>query len=375
MTKVRNLISYIESNGDYSFDLVEFNELDSAIFSSLSYINFEGILKFHSRDTITIYEAGSLFFKKYTKKQLRTNVFSVQTGIKIFASIYKTKRYKDLTVNKYVKVVNDNIQFQAINININSHLSYISFEGTDDLVSGWMEDAAMCYKFPVPSQKEAIRYVNSHINPFSKREYILGGHSKGGNLALVAAIKSRYISKSKIKKIYMFDAPGLRDEEIYTKEYKEVKDKIVRFIPNYSVVGLLFGFTSEPIVIKSFKKGVMAHNMINWCIEDTSFKYEKLSSFSEKFKAGITDWLSTYNDDERKEFVKDLFEIFSRAKIHSVLDVKKNTIKNLVIIIKESKKLDAKSKKIINTFLKFFIDFLKEESTTLISSKIPKLKH
>ena len=119
----------------------------------------------------------------------------------------------------------------------------------------------------------------------------------------------------------------------------------------------------------------MAHNLINWCINEDKFSYTDLSASSKKFKKGIEDWLNSYNDQEREEFVHDLFSLFKRADIKSLLDIKKNKIKKLHTLIKESKKLDLKSREIVNAFLKFLIEFIKEESTSKISEKLPSLKH
>lgn len=373
MKKEKNIIDYIKYNGEFSFDLVEFNELDSLIFASLSYINFDNIIKKYEK--VTIEEAGIKFFNDYSKADLKNNVFSVQTGIKIFSSIYKTKRYGNLVLSKYKKVVDSNKQFQAICININKNTSYLSFEGTDDLVGGWYEDAAMSYKFPVPSQSEAIKYVNHYINPFSNRKYILGGHSKGGNLALIAAMYGRSLTKSKIKSVYMFDAPGIREEQAKSKEFLKTKHRIKRYVTNYSIVGLLFNNVEETNIVKSSKKGVMAHNIINWCIEDSEFNRTKMSSFSLKLQNKIETWLNNYTDDERKEFVHDVFCIFKRANITSILDLKNNKLKKVTLLIKESKKLDKKSKEIVNTFIKLMIEFFKGEASTLINNKISSLKH
>ena len=84
----------------------------------------------------------------------------------------------------------------------------------------------------------------------------------------------------------------------------------------------------------------MAHNLINWCIDEDKFSYTDLSASSKKFKKGIEDWLNSYNDQEREEFVHDLFSLFKRADIKSLLDIKKNKIKKLnekVYIFKKSR--------------------------------------
>lgn len=374
MSKSQNIIDYVKKYGEYSFELVPFNEIDSLILASISYINFDSIIN-SKIEKITIEEAAIKFFSMYTKKELKCNVFSVQTGIKVLSSIYKTKRYSNLIMTKYVKVKEFDMQFQAICININNRLSYLAFEGTDDSISGWMEDAAMSYSFPVPAQKEAIKYVNRNINPFSKRKYILGGHSKGGNLALVAAMYGRNIIKSRIKNVYMFDAPGVREKEFLSPQFKAISSKIRRIIVNYSIVGLLFKNTEDVSIVESLKKGAMAHNIINWRIDDDTFFYTKLSAFSNNFKKGVDNWLDSYNDTEKKEFVENLSLLFKRAEITSLLDIKNNKIRKLHSLIKESKKLDSKSKEIVNTFIKFLVQFIKEESSNLVGNKFPKLKH
>lgn len=93
MKKENNVLDYIKKYGDYTFNLIEFNEIDSLILSSISYINFEDILKNHSNESVSISDSGKIFFQKYSKKDLKSNVFSVQTGIKVFKAIYNTKRF------------------------------------------------------------------------------------------------------------------------------------------------------------------------------------------------------------------------------------------------------------------------------------------
>ena len=82
----------------------------------------------------------------------------------------------------------------------------------------------------------------------------------------------------------MFDSPGIREEQFNTKNFKTLELKIKRVVTNYSVVGLLFKNTDSLTVVKSLKKGVMAHNLINWCINEDKFSYTDLSASSKKFK-------------------------------------------------------------------------------------------
>ena len=58
-----NLLHYIDSYGCYSFKDVEFNEVDNAIFASLSYVGLHGIVSSGNNKKVTISEVGELYFK------------------------------------------------------------------------------------------------------------------------------------------------------------------------------------------------------------------------------------------------------------------------------------------------------------------------
>lgn len=365
-----NIIDYIKSSSKKSFDELPFNEIDNVIFASIAYLNLDGIVKEHYKDPVTIEYAGTKYFKKYTKKDFRNNIFAVQSAIKVLNAIYTTPRYKDLKLYNYVYKGDNTKQFSAIFIDISKRYTYISFEGTDELVSGWMEDAKLAYQFPVPSQREAIRYINKNIFPFSRRQYILGGHSKGGNLALVAGMYANHLIKPKIRKIYMDDAPGLKLKQIKSNAYRSIKNRVERIIPNYSIIGLMLRHTDEYHVILANKTGLLAHNIICWQTANNEFIKTNLSPFSKRLDKVLTEWLDSYNDEERKELVEDLFDVLNRAGITSLLDVKSSTLPSILAILKESKKINAESKKRVRKLLKILLTFFKEESKTLIKAKI-----
>ena len=157
---------------------------------------------------------------------------------------------------------------------VNKKFIYVSYEGTDHLLSGWKEDFELAYKFPIESQKYAIEYLNKTIGFFDKN-IVIGGHSKGGNLALVASMYAKKSIKKKIIKIYSNDGPGLRKKEIESKEYKSIEEKYIHIIPNYSVVGLLLRHTSNYKVIKSTRKDLMAHSIMTWQINNTELDLDE----------------------------------------------------------------------------------------------------
>ena len=53
-----NIIDYIKKYGDYSFKEKSFNEVDNAILSLLSYINFSNIVSNNNRNKIRLEDAA-----------------------------------------------------------------------------------------------------------------------------------------------------------------------------------------------------------------------------------------------------------------------------------------------------------------------------
>lgn len=353
-----NLFSFIDKYSDYSFDEVTFNEVDNVIMSMLSYLNLEGIVSRNSINPKRLSVVGEEFFNKYTSKE--KNIRAIKNAIKILRYIKDTKRYRDLLLYNYEYKFSGDNQFGALTIEINKDLIYVSFEGTDHLIGGWKEDFMMSYMFPVPSQKLAINYINRKFL-FTKKKIILGGHSKGGNLAMVAGMYANVFVKNKIVSIYSNDGLGLLKEQFNSKKYKNIEYKLVSIVPNYSVIGLMLNHRTDIEIIKSFRKSVLSHDPTTWVVNDLKFERTELSSFGKKFDAKLLEWLESYEIDERKTFVMQLFEIFDRAKIVSLLDVMDN--KKLIIkLIIESKELDKDTKTMLKDLFLLILGCFKDVS-------------
>ena len=358
-----NIFRYIDKYGNYSFWEREFNDADNLVFAALSYIDLEGIVSKNSFNKKTIGEVGEAFFKEYDKKS--KNITATKVGIKVLRYIKDTKRYKDLLLYNYSYVGDNDEQFGAITIEINKHLIYVSFEGTDQLVSGWKEDFMMSYMFPVLSQSLAMKYMNKFI--FINKKIILGGHSKGGNLAMVAGMYANIFVKNKIIKIYNNDGPGFREDIYNSDRYKNIEKKLVYIIPNYSVVGLLLCHNNDYKVVKSLKRGLYAHNLANWVFDDDKLYITKLSGYSKLLDKTVSKWLDKYNDNEKEVFVRELFLIFDKAKVVDILDIIKNK-KLIFSIIRETKGLDKNIRDMIMDFIYLFFDLVKENTTSEIEN-------
>ncbi len=340
------IIEYIYKYKDKTFEDMKFNEVDNVILSAISYIDFDDIVCNRSYSKITIKNASIKYLANYNEK--KNHMLAYKHAVEILKKIADTDRYGNLYLYNYQYIGDQKKQFSAITIELAKDLIYISYEGTDHLVSGWKEDFKMSYTFPVPAQRFAIKYLDRYI--VSHKNIILGGHSKGGNLALVAGMYANIFVKKRILTIFCNDGPGLRKIQFESLKYKEIEKKLITIIPNYSLVGLLLRHHSNYKVILSSKKGILAHDFYTWLVDEEEFIATELSTFSKIFEKGMLNWVNKYNDFERKKFTESLFKVFERANIHSLVEIMDN--KKLILkLIYETRGIDKTTKKMLREFI------------------------
>lgn len=356
------LFEYIEKYGDKSFVEEKFNEVDNVILSLVSYIDFTDIVS-NKSDKITLEEAGKKYFDKYTEKELKHNIFSIRSAIKLFRKIVNYRRYNTLTLHNYEKTINEKEQFGAVCIDVLDDLMYVSFEGTDETIVGWKEDLLLAYKFPTPSQDDAILYLEK-VAGFKNVRLIVGGHSKGGNLALISALYSSFLIKNKIIKIYNNDGPGVLKEQIDSSSFLKIKDKYVHIVPQNSIVGILL-YNTNYEVITSTGLGIFGHDALKWCVDDQKFIRNELAKKSKDFETALINWLEEYNEEERKMCIDELFMILEENGINSLLDIKNEKIRSIYRIIKSSNKISYDSKKMLSKLILLifsdYSDIIKEK--------------
>ena len=199
-----DIFQYIDHYKDETFETKDFNDVDAMIFSFLAYATISTIVKKDKKYTIN--DVANQHIKLYSGKD--KNIIAVKEANVLLRYIKDCERYKNCLLYDYEFEENDQVQFTAFSIEYKKNHVFVTYEGTNAYFSGWKEDLLLAYEFPTLSHKMAISYLNRHFT-FSLKHIIVGGHSKGGNLALVAGMYANVFVRMKIKKIYSGDGPGL----------------------------------------------------------------------------------------------------------------------------------------------------------------------
>lgn len=340
-----NIKDYIDWRGDVTLEQSHFNEVDNLILSELAYIDFNNII---NKRKMKIEEALDSYFEKKTDKEIINELILSQNPIPFLESLKSSNRFKDLVLFRYENISSkkEEKQFTAISIKLNYNTIYVAFKGTDNTLFGWKEDFNMSFMSEIPSQLEALKYVNKISRKY--KNIILGGHSKGGNLAIYAGVRCKKRIKKHIKMIYNNDGPGFLEEFTTTKEYESMFEKIITIIPETSIIGRLLTRKGECKVVKSDGIGIWQHDALSWQVVGDHFvTIDNVNETSNKINKILNDWLVKIDKKERELFINNLFQILDKNKIETVEDLSKLNLTKIPGLVKSFKLLDEESRKLM----------------------------
>ena len=318
-----NLFDYLDWRGDLTFEEAEFNEVDSMILAWLSYAALDGIVPADcsETDTITIEEASERFVKTHdVEKILKEYVSFTKTSVLMLQKLAVSRRFRNLQLTGFVNRIDytEESQFCAMTVLLKKNRYVVVFRGTDDSLIGWKEDFNMSFQDSVPAQREAAAYVAEVAQAYPAM-LRLGGHSKGGNLAVYAAAKVNATIQKRILEVYNLDGPGFTENMLRDAGYLAIVPKIKTYIPESSIIGMLLERRDTYCPIKSRQLGLLQHEPYSWEIQAGDFEHAEAISWGNRFAGEtIAGWIRDMNAEEREAFVDATYELLSASGASSV---------------------------------------------------------
>ncbi len=333
---MKNINWYLKKHGNESFSEYPFNEIDALILCQISYLRIDLICKnTHERHYLRD------LFKEENAVSLSTAVMSSRKNMIMSKMLSKLTRYDDIYFNNYWNDYSEESykQFFAVTFFVEDYM-FVAYRGTDLSITGWHEDFNMVFLDEIPSQRNAVTYLNEVYKKYERKMYV-GGHSKGGNLAIYASMYCDKEAKANIMHIYDFDGPGFYKHEIYESyEYLTIRDRLTTVSARMSIIAILMYHSDDIEFIKSSSVSLLQHEAFNWHIDGNRLKRVSDNCYSSKMIDNITEeFISTTSVDERKRLVDILFYIAKDNPKSSLLDIKRNPIKYFAGMIKRRRLL------------------------------------
>ena len=355
-----NLIEYVENNMD-TMARQPFNIVDSLVLSQLSYLRFERIVPLLSD------RASSVRVAELLKAELFESMFQklldIENNRRFLFALAASPRFRNIGLNYYIDLFDPVLekQFSAVTCFLEDKTAYVAYRGTDSTFIGWKEDFNMAYISPIPSQEAGAKYLGEVARRTPHRLTLrVGGHSKGGNLAVYAAIKCDPRIQKRIVAVFNHDGPGFKEGLFESSDFSKVRDLIHTTLPEESLIGMLLQHHDNYAVVKSSRHGLMQHDPFSWIVEKEDFSYaEHLDKGAMHRNKALNEWLNGISDEKRKQIVDVLFQIIEKTEADTIRELSDDWRRSVGAILSAIKGIDSESKKFvlqaINEFAKLSI--------------------
>lgn len=365
------IINYVKEYGEYSFSEVPMNDVDSLVLCQFSYLKFDGLVpdvrangRSVSIEEIAVHaDYEKLFADERYEKDNRA----------LFEAMLASRRFHNLRLNCYINIIEKEweTQFSAVTFLLDDGTLYVAFRGTDETIVGWKEDFNMAFLSPVPGQAYSAKYLNMVTGKLHKPFYV-GGHSKGGNLAVYSAMKCIPKIQERIIKVYNMDGPGFRPEVLSECRYNEIADRVVKILPRSSLVGMIFEKDIRYRVVDSKTFGLAQHNPYTWIVKDGKFvEVDGIYERRQLMNNALNEWILSLDEGRLRTFVDTLYQVISAAEAESLIDFAADWKKSMNKVLSALKEVDEQTESMLKETVKSLFEITKIHVKEEVMSNLP----
>ena len=344
-----NLLDYLDWRGDLTLEQAPFNEVDNLILAELSFVDFKDIVPGPDEgESVVLREAAEAFFAKFPQgEKIDMGVLVPGAIPEMLRKMADSRRFGGMKLNCFVDHldVGKGEQFAALAIETGDKGMYLSFRGTDDTLAGWKEDFELACMPEVPAQKKAVAYTWAVAKQFPRKKLRLGGHSKGGNLAVYAGVFCPENVQKRIIAVWSNDGPGFHNDLLDLPEHRRIAERIFSIVPKSSVVGMLLEHEEDYTVVDSDQLGFMQHDGFSWQVVGDHFitlrQVTQQAHFSDQ---ELRKWVHGLTVEQRETFVNAMFDVLSASGAVTLTDLKDDSFKAVGAMVKAMKDLDKETR-------------------------------
>ncbi|MBR6382310.1 MAG: DUF2974 domain-containing protein [Lachnospiraceae bacterium] len=347
------ILDYLKEYGNVPFSERPFCDADSMVLSQLAYLKFDGLVP----DPDSQEDSGvplAMLAKDPDREKMFADVKYRKHNRLLFERLLAGRRFRDLTLFGYRSItdLHQQTQFAAVTFVLRGSLTFVAFRGTDETMVGWKEDFNLTYMDEIPAQRFAVEYLSIAASKIPV-PFFVGGHSKGGHLAIYAVMHSVPEIQDRVRRIYCLDGPGFFDRMLDKESYEKIRGRITKLLPQSSLIGMLQQQDDDYRVVKSHGVGLLQHNLYNWKVENGELEYEEeLKGHVRTRDNVINDWIYSQPPQRRKEFVDSLYQVITSCDADNRIDFMANFSKNVSQVMNSLRGLDEETAQMIRNVTK-----------------------
>ena len=358
-----DFFDYLDWRGDLPFEAVPFNKIDALLLAHITYSIFDGVVGESFSDQKTFAQVAKDFIATPDYEQ-RINIGYLinKRTTELMFKCAESERYRNIRICGFRNIYDEEKveQFAAITYIIEEK-PVIVLRGTDDTIVGWKEDFNIAWLPQIPAQIDALAYFKEACQAFDG-DFILAGHSKGGNLVINTAVRCGSDLQERINSVYNFDGPGFASDFFELPEYKAVESRIFSFYPSFDVVGMIFHHPKNFEIVKSNGFALWQHDAMNWQILGTNFVNEaEFTSESQIFYKAFNEWIDKLKTEQKKNFVNNMFCILEASGCKTNNEIEQDALKATARMIEAFATMEKSRRAELKKILSMFKDVIADD--------------
>ncbi|MDE6673830.1 MAG: DUF2974 domain-containing protein, partial [Acetatifactor sp.] len=348
------IIDYLKEYAKVSLKDEPINDVDSLILCQFSYLKFDGLVPLVTENSRSV--SLQQIYEHPDYEKLYGDERYEKENRALFEAMRKCVRFRSMKLNCYINIIRTQsdfeTQFSAVTFLLEDGSMYVAYRGTDETIVGWKEDFNMAFLSPVPGQEYAVKYLHM-VTSRLPRDFYIGGHSKGGNLALYAAMRCAPQVQDRIIKIYSMDGPGFRPEVLEKLDFGRIEERTCKILPHSSLVGMLFEKDIRYQVVESRTFGLAQHNPFTWLVQEGHFVTVSDIYETRRFMDDtLNEWILSRDEQSLRTFVDTLFLILSASEADNLIDFTADLKRSMSGILGAMKGLDEDTQKALKQTVK-----------------------
>ena len=322
-----NIFDYLAWRKDVPFSVSPFNEVDGLVLSELIYADFSGCVG-EDEEKVPLSEVRNRFWQRHTREEIMADDSFTKMAPFLMDDMVDGARFSDTQVSWFYDVVDTkaDIQLAVATFWLPDGTAFVAFRGTDSTIVGWKEDFLLSYLPETEGQRRAAAYMDAHFSD-ADTPIRVGGHSKGGNLAVYAAVSACPAVRNRITAVYCNDGPGFLDAFTQSEAYREMLPRIICIVPEESMIGTLLSNEAFQHVVKSTAVSIIQHDGFTWQVLGPKFvEAEKRSEGSYLTETTLRQWLRGMKENDRRLFVGTLFGLLESTGAETIPQIKQDMV-------------------------------------------------
>lgn len=206
----------------------------------------------------------------------------------------------------------------------------------------------MAFLDAVPGQRLAADYLKAVAGQYKRRPLLVGGHSKGGNFAVYAALHAGKRVQNRLERAYNNDGPGFKRPVLSQPAYQAIRDRITTIVPQSSLVGMLLEHEERYTIVHSTQKGMLQHDGFSWEVQGPGFiRLDEITREGQRINRAIQEFVNGLRQEQRVAFADALYTVLTCTGAKTLTELKSDAWKSAAAMVRTMKDMDKETRKML----------------------------